>query len=293
MLAGLRQNRGSVALSIVVIGVTLALPIGLHVLQQNVIALTAGLGGDPEVTLFLEPSATRAVADSIAARFADDARVRGVAVIDKDEALAGFDDGTDMRAIVAALDVNPLPYAVVLTVADGVFEGAAGDVFRTELETLPAVDDALFDIVWIRRLEAFSRLVERAALIVALVIGTAVVLITGNTIRVGIEHRQDEIEVMKLVGATDAYVSRPFLYSGALQGLLGAILAVLIVLAALAALGPAADALAAAYQTETRLVGLSPAAFTAALGSGMLMGWAGAFAAVRMYLRRLDFGQAD
>ena len=235
-------------MSVLVIGVTLALPVGLHVLHKNFLALTADLGAVPEVSLFLETSATRAMAEAIADGFRADARVIRVEVIDRDAALAALTSDSALGVAAQALVVNPLPYAVALEVERDAFAGAAGEAFQAELSSLPGVADAVFDIVWIRRLEAISELIARAALVIAGIIAAGVVLITGSTIRNGIHSRRDEIEVLKLCGATDAYVSRPFLYSGAIQGLLGAVVACLVVVLAIALIMPALDQVTAAYE---------------------------------------------
>ena len=287
-LVGIRLNIIGIAMSVLVIGVTLALPVGLHVLHENFLSLTDELGAVPEVSLFLETSATRAMADAIAASFKTDERVVSVEVIDRETALASLTSDSALGIAAQSLEVNPLPYAVALEVRADAFEGAAGDAFQAELASLPGIEDAVFDVVWIRRLEAISGLIARVALVIAGIIGAGVVLITGNTIRSGIHGRRDEIEVLKLCGATDAYVSRPFLYSGTIQGLLGAVVACTVVVVAIALVVPALDRVTAAYGTPLPWSNLSFKAVLATLASGALMGWFGAFFAVNVYLKRLD-----
>lgn len=287
-LIGIRLNIVGIAMSVLVIGVTLALPVGLHVLQANFVSLTEDLGAVPEVSLFLEPSATRAMADAIAANLLAHERVVRTEVIDRDAALAALTADSAFGAAVAALEANPLPYAVALQVKQDAFEGPSGTGFQAELASLPGIEDAVFDVVWIRRLEAISSLIERLALVIAGIIGSGVILITGNTIRSGIHSRRDEIEVLKLCGATDAYVSRPFLYSGAIQGLLGAVVACTVVVVAIALVVPALDRVTAAYGTPLPWSNLSIDAVLATLASGALMGWFGALFAVKVYLKRLD-----
>jgi cell division transport system permease protein len=287
--ANMRVNRGSIVLSVLVIAVTLALPVGLHVLQTNFMLLTAELGAAPEVSLFLESSATRAMAEDIASNLALDDRIGAARVIDKDTALVALTEGSELGGVVDSLGTNPLPYTIALDVGKNTFDGASGEGFREHLANLPGVEDAVFDIVWIRRLEAISSLLTRLAVVIATVVGTGVLLIIGNTIRTGIQNRRDEIEVLKLCGATDAYVSRPFLYSGAAQGALGAALACAIVATAVAVLDPAVATLAVAYGNAMALINRSPVAVLVTLGIGAAMGWFGALVAVRIYLGRLDF----
>lgn len=287
-LIGIRLNRLGITMSVLVIGVTLALPVGLRVLHQNFLALTADLGAVPEVSLFLETSATRAVAESVAERFRADERVINTEVIDRDAALAALTTDSALGLAAQALAVNPLPYAVALEVRRDAFSGAAGESFQAELASLPGIEDAVFDVVWIRRLEAISDLIARVALVIAVIIGAGVVLITGSTIRNGIHARRDEIEVLKLCGATDSYVSRPFLYSGAIQGLLGAVVACIVVMLAIALVLPALDRVTAVYEAPLPWSNLSLATVFATLAIGALMGWFGALFAVKVYLKRLD-----
>lgn len=287
-LIGIRLNRLGIAMSVLVIGVTLALPVGLHVLHQNFLALTADLGAVPEVSLFLEKSATRAVAEAIADRFAGDERVVKATVIDRDAALAALTTDSALGVAAQTLAVNPLPYAVALEVKRDAFSGAAGEAFQAELASLPGIEDAVFDVVWIRRLEAIAELIARAALVIAVIIGTGVILITGSTIRNGIHGRRAEIEVLKLCGATDAYVSRPFLYSGAIQGLLGAVVACIVVMLAIALVMPALERVTATYEAPLPWSNLSAAAVLVTLAIGAVMGWVGALFAVQVYLKRLD-----
>lgn len=287
-LVNIRLNRLAIAMSVLVIGVTLALPVGLHVLQVNFLALTAELGAVPEVSLFLESSATRAVAEDIAARLREDERVARVTLIDRDEAFAALAADPALGVAAQSLAVNPLPYAVALEVKRDAFAGSAGTAFQAELAGLAGIEDAVFDVVWIRRLEAISELIARVALVIAVIIGLGVVLITGNTIRNGIHARRDEIEVLKLCGATDAYVSRPFLYSGAIQGLLGAVVACVVVVLAIALVMPALDRVTAAYAAPLPWSNLSFGAIFTTLLSGAIMGWFGALFAVQVYLKRLD-----
>ena len=275
-------------MSVLVIGVTLALPVGLHVLHKNFLSLTDDLGAVPEVSLFLEASATRAMADAIVANLRVDDRIVQAEVIDRDAALAALTADSALGVAARSLEVNPLPYAVALEIRRDAFEGMAGESFQAELASLPGIEDAVFDVVWIRRLEAISGLLARVALVIAGIIGTGVVLITGNTIRSGIHGRRDEIEVLKLCGATDAYVSRPFLYSGAIQGLLGAVVACTVVVVAIALVVPALDRVTVAYGAPLPWSNLSFGAVLATLASGAIMGWFGALFAVKVYLNRLD-----
>jgi cell division transport system permease protein len=292
-LSNLRSNRGTLILSVLVIGVTLALPLGLHVVQENFVAVVSRLGSRPQATLFLELKATRADAEALADALRPDRRFEAIHVIDKDEALSEFKQFSGLDEVIDTLIENPLPHTLVIDIDPAQFEGEAGRRLEAELEQTAGVAGAQFDITWIRRLRAISDLAARAAVVFATILAVGVVLVTGNTIRVGIHNRRDEIEVAKLCGATDAFVRRPFLYNGAFQGLLGAFIACAIVAGAIALLSAPAEELAGAYDSNLQLLNLTTFSFISVLISGAVLGWLGAWIAVSVYLRRIDVTRSD
>ena len=286
--ANLHSNRSAVILSVLVIGFTLALPLGLHVLQNNFLNVVVGLGSQPQASLFLETGANLDEAEALASALRADVRIDAVRIIDKGAALAEFAQSSNMGEVIATLAENPLPYTVVVSVGAAQFEGENGRRLQRELEQMPHVAHAQFDITWIRRLDAIAQLTARSASMFAAILGIGVVLITGNTIRVGIHGRRDEIEVAKLCGATDAFVRRPFLYSGAVQGLLGAMVALAIVTSAVGFLSGPIERLAALYSSNVQLVNISTFSLVAVLVSGAALGLVGAWIAVAIYLRQID-----
>ena len=287
-LANLRSSRSAVALSVLVIGFTLAFPLGLHVLQQNFLNVVITLGSQPHATLFLEGTTSEAQAESIVNSLRSDPRMDAVRVIDKDTALAEFARTSNLGEVLDTLAENPLPYTIVMAIDASEFEGTKGQRLQNDLNQIPNVAHTQFDVTWIRRLDAVSNLAARAALAFGAILGIGVVLITGNTIRVGIQGRRDEIEVAKLCGATDAYVRRPFLYSGALQGLLGAFVAVALVASAIALLSGPTGTLTALYSSNMQLVNISMFSLISVLCVGAALGLIGAWIAVSAYLRQVD-----
>jgi cell division transport system permease protein len=292
-IGDLRSNVGAVVLSVLVIGVTLALPLGLHVLLENFHGLVARLGSRPQATLFLDPSGSRADAEALARTLRRDHRLGPIRVIDNDQALSDFERSSGLGGVIEALAENPLPQVLSVEIDFSRFDDVEVRGLQRKLEQAPGVAQAEFDITWIRRLQAISDVAVRATLVVTAILAFGVVLITGNTIRVGIDSRRDEIEVIKLCGATDAFVRRPFLYSGALQGLLGAIVACAVVWLAVGALDAPAQRLAAAYGSDLRVLNLSARSLVSVLASGAGLGWAGAWIAVAVYLRRIDVTTSD
>ena len=284
----LHSNRSAALLSVLVIGFTLALPLGLHVLQLNFLNVVSGLGSQPQAALYLEADATLDETEALADALKADVRIDAVRIIDKGAALTEFAEAANMGEVVANLAENTLPYTVVVTVIAAQFEGAAGQRFQRELAQMLHVAHAQFDITWIRRLDAIANLAARTAAVFAVILGIGVVLIIGNTIRVGIHSRREEIEVAKLCGATDAAVRRPFLYSGAVQGLFGAMVALGVIASAVALLSGPTEHLARSYGSDAQLVNISMFSLVAVLAISAALGLIGAWIAVAIYLRQID-----
>lgn len=287
-LANLRNSREAIALSVLVIGITLTFPLGLYVLQKNFANVIALLGSQPQATLFLESAATLADAEALASLLRSNPRLGGVQIIDKKAALQEIGRSSSMAEVIDTLTENPLPFTLVVGVDAVQFEGPAGQRLQMELEQAPKVEAAQFDITWMRKLEAVSDLASRTAVVIAIFLGAGVILITGNTIRGGIHAGRDEIEVAKLCGATDAYIRRPFLYSGAVQGFLGATVALALVISTIASLGAPTETLATLYDSDMQLVNVSALSLISVLGIGASLGWIGSWVAVAVYLKRID-----
>jgi cell division transport system permease protein len=274
------------ALTVLVIAIALALPAGLRVLINNVGALSASWQGAADFSAYLgldvDEGRARALADEIAAR----ADVESVALIDRDAALADFKAHSGFGDALDALDENPLPTTLVVRPASG----AAGDLEATarELRALPEVMLVQLDTEWVARLRAMLELARRVLDAVTALLGLAVVLVIGNTIRLEINNRSTEIEVTKLVGGSDAFIRRPFLYLGLWYGLGGAIIAALLIGATLALLAAPARALAELYRSDFQVAGLTLAQAGWLLGGGAVLGWAGAGLATARHLHAIE-----
>ena len=286
MRAWLRQHRQALAraarrvgvLNTLVIGVALALPAGGYALLESLRALTGRLSLEPQISLFLD--AKRADVDALAARIKRDPRVRGLRFVPREDALREISGVQGVTDLVAALGRNPLPDGFVVSAANDSVEPLA-----TELAKLPGVAHVQADALWARRLASLARLGRAALWLLAGLLGAALVAVTFNTIRLQILTQREEIEVSKLLGATDAFIRRPFYYAGILQGVAGAAVALVIVYGALALLNRELASLAATYGSDFRLGfpgggdGGAVVAFAAALG------WLGAHLSVSRQLR--------
>ena len=287
MSAWLRQHRQAFSqgirklslLNVLVIGIALALPAGGYALLESLRPAGARLALEPRISLFLEPQAKRADAEALGARLRADRRIAAVRFIPREEALKEMSTVQGLSDVVGALGRNPLPDAFVVT--------SNADI-AGELARLPGVAHVQADAVWARRLAAAAALVQLGLTLLAALLGAALVAVTFNTIRLQILTQRDEIEVSKLIGATDGFIRRPFYYLGLLQGLAGGIAALAIVGLALALLNREVRVLAESYGASFRFAFLSlPEALAVVMFAGLL-GFLGAQLSVSRHLRDIE-----
>jgi cell division transport system permease protein len=273
-----------------VIGIAVALPAGLYVLLGNVDQLRQGLDTTARLSLYLEETVDDAAAEALRGRLEGRPGVASATLITRDQALDEYRRMSGFGEAVAALDHNPLPAVVVVTPAPGGDRAEEVDRLAAELGGLPEVELAQYDLEWLQRLQALSAAFQRGVLVLAGVLALAVLLIVGNTIRLAIHNRRDEIEVAKLVGATDAFVRRPFLYLGLWLGLAGALLAWALVGVTIGLLQGPAGRVAALYQSGFSLTGLGMGEGLVLVAGGGLLGLAGAWVAVAQHLGDIQPG---
>lgn len=280
-----RRTPLATLLTAAVIGITLALPGGLFLAVDNVQRLAAGWETGGKISLFLKQDVSDAEAGKLAEKIRRVGGVKSVNVITRAQALAEFKRHSGFGEALNLLDRNPLP--AVLVVEPARLDPEALGRLSAELGRDPRVDIASLDLDWVRRLHAILEFSRRAVYILAGLLGAAVLIIVGNTVRLAVLSRREEIEVTKLVGGTDAFIRRPFLYSGLLTGLIGGAAAFLFVGIALALLaGPAQD-LAALYGTRFQISGLAGLVFGLPL-AGAALGWLGSRLAVGRHLRLIE-----
>jgi cell division transport system permease protein len=273
-------------LTILVIATALALPAGLRVAVNNADAVSQSWAGAADFTVYLEMDATEETARRTARKIEERADVAGVTVIDRDAALAEFRAQSGFGEALDALDANPLPHTLVVRPASGI--AADVEALAKAVGELPETELVQVDTAWVTRLRAILALAGRLVDFATVLLGLAVAIVVGNTIRLEINARSVEIEVTKLVGGTDAFIRRPFLYLGLSYGFGGALVAWLVVEAGLLLLGPPVRAVAALYGSSFSLAGLSPSESAILLGGGALLGWAGAGLAAARHLRAIE-----
>jgi cell division transport system permease protein len=273
-------------LTILVLAIALALPTGLRVLVTNAGALSQSWQGVADFTVYLKIDVSADAAARVAKTIEGRDDVASVTLIDRAKALEEFRAQSGFGEALDALEGNPLPYTLVVRPKTGVATDV--ETVAAVIRAMPEADLVQLDTAWVMRLRAMLALVGRAVDLATVLLAIAVTIVVGNTIRLEINSRSTEIEVVKLVGGTDAFIRRPFLYLGLWYGLLGAVVAVMIVGAALLALESPVGAVASLYGSSFRLTGLPLRETGILLAGGALLGWAGAWLATARHLRAIE-----
>lgn len=275
-------------MTILVIGITLALPSALYVLVENAARVARGWDTGGQISVFLKASATDVQAEKLAERLRRHPAVARAEYLSRAAALAEFKRASGFGDALDVLDRNPLPPVVIVYPARSHANAESLQTLLKDLERRDEVDLAQLDLAWVKRLHAMLAIIERAVLVLAGLLGLAVVLTIGNTIRLAVLNRREEIEVMKLIGATNAYIRRPFLYTGLFQGLVGAGVSWGLVAALLLILDGPIRELAALYGSGFALAGLEVRTGTGLIVFGALLGWIGSRIAVGRHLTAIE-----
>jgi cell division transport system permease protein len=284
-LGKLGAQKSASVFNALVIGVALSLPAGGYALLGNLSGVAGKISVEPRISIFMRVGAPRSDAQALAARLKTDARIAEVRFVPREEALAELRATDELAVLLKELDRNPLPDALVLRAGDP--SPASLERLAAELRALPGVEHVQLDAAWARRLAALGGVVRWGLAGLAALLSFGLVAVTFNTIRLQILTQRDEIEVAKLIGATDAYVRRPFLYLGATQGLAGGALALAAVWVGLAILDSQVRPLAASYGSQFRLAFLGSGDALVILAFSAILGWLGAWLSVSKHLRQM------
>jgi len=272
--------------SIVVIGIALSLPAGLYVIIDNLQASSRQMAAEPQISIFMALDANAAETAQIESRLKQNARVQRYRFVSRERALEELTRSSGIEDIVQSLPQNPLPDAFVLNSRES--SAQALQALRDEVAQWPRVEHAQLDAAWARRLDASLRFARLAVWALAALLATALVAITFNTIRLQVLTQREEVEVIKLIGATDAFIRRPFLYYGAVQGLAGGVVAWLIVAGAVwlanRNLGELSHVYASLIQVKQMTIGETSVLFVLPLMLSLL----GAWASVSTHLAKAD-----
>lgn len=268
-----------------VIGVALSLPAGVYVLLQNVQGLADRAVGAPQVSVFLSLSASREDAARIGKLLKQDAAVEHADFVPRDQALEHLRQTTGLADVIGGLAQNPLPDAYV--VHPHKTDAQTLETLRDEIRKWPKVEHVQLDSAWAHKLDALVDFGRMAVLMLAALLSFALLAVTFNTIRLQILTRHDEIAVAKLIGATDGFIRRPFLYFGLLQGLLGGAVAWGIIAAGVGSLAGRLAGVAQLYASDFTLHALSAGDSAMLLLFSACLGWLGAWLSVAQHLRRI------
>jgi len=268
-------------LSALVMGLALSLPAGGYLLLDNVASLARGVSGTPEISVFLDTAAGKADAAEIEKRLRAEPELASFRFVPRDEALQQLANG-GLGDVLGGLNANPLPDAFVVTLRSE--DPVLFDALAAQMRAWPKVAHVQLDSSWVKRLHALLGLGRSAVLMLAGLLGFALVIVTFNTIRLQIMTQRSEIEVSRLLGATDPFIRRPFYWFGGLQGMLGGLVALGAVHLGVRALSAPVAALADTYGAVFSLAGPQwPEAVVIVLFATFL-GWLGAEISVRRHL---------
>jgi len=275
-------------MTVFVLGISLALPATLHLFVKNAEQVGEQWDSASQITLFLKLSTTDKSAQNLVKRIKLYAEVNDVHYISAKQALKEFKILSGFGQSLEYLDKNPLPATILVTPTERSSQASAANELLAKLKQEREVEQGKLDLEWLTRLEAIARLIEDIVIGVALLLCTSVVLIVGNTIRLAILNQKDAIAVMKLVGATDSFIQRPFLYSGVWYGIFGGLLSWLAVSILAQYLTGAISKLTDLYQSNFQLQGLEFNEALLLIAVAVILGLAGSYISVRKHIRAIE-----
>ncbi len=275
-------------MTIAVMGIALALPTGLHVILKNVQQVTAQWDGAAQISLFMKPSVTDKQADQLANILQKRQDVKSVTRITRSEALEEFRKNSGFGEALEALEDNPFPAVIVVFPTEQSDNLLTVQTMLASFKQRPEVELAQLDMQWLKRLYAIMDFGRRGIWVLAAMLSLSVLLVVGNTIRLAIQNRRDEIEIIKLIGGTDAFIRRPFLYTGFWYGLSGGILSWLLVTLSIWLLSGPVSQLATLYDSNYSLSSLDLLGSIILLGLSIFLGLAGSWIAVSRHLDAIE-----
>jgi cell division transport system permease protein len=281
-LARLARQPVASALNVVVIGIALSLPAGFYLGLNNLQTFSRQLSSDPQVSIFMAIDASAAEVAAVEQRLKSNPEIGRVEFISRDQALARLKRSAGLSDVLANLGRNPLPDAFVVTARSN--DPVALEALHDQARKWPKVEHVQLDAEWARRLDAALNVGRMLVTLLAVLLAVALVAVTFNTIRLQILTRRDEIEVSKLIGATNPFIRRPFLYFGALQGLAGGFAAWAIVALAVLVLNIQLADLSGLYGTLFKLEWPGFDETMSLLGFSAVLGWLGAWLSVSRHL---------
>lgn len=284
-LRRLRSTPVGTFLSALVIGIALALPASGHVALQSFLGLARNVSATPQISLFMRLDASKDEVDQVHDLLKQHSDVGQLEFISRDDAFRRLHAADGLTAVLDALPRNPFPDAFIFTPKG--HDPAMFTRLETEFKTLPKVEHVQLDSEWVARLHAMLSFGEWMVILLAGVLGGALVVVTFNTIRLEIVTHRAEIDISRLLGATDRFIRRPLYWFGALQGGLGGLIAWALVAGIITVLSTPAHTMAGAWGLDFALRGLSLPAGLGLLAFSAWLGWLGTALSVRQYLGKI------
>ena len=278
---------GTSVLVWLLIGIALALPAALYLVRANLSLMAEQWQGRPGISVYFSPGSAPALGVELQAELQAQAEVETVRLTSAERALEEFQEFSGIEDALALLEVNPLPMSLGVVLVDDV-EAAEFDLLATQLAERDGVTDVVIERTWLERVDAMNAVLGRLAAVLTVLFSCGAVLVTATSARLAIETRLDELRVMKLVGATDAYIRRPFLYLGVFYGVGGGLLAAMLISAVLVALETPLATLFGSYGGQLESGGFDLAFFASLLVIGGLLGIGGALLAAHQRLANLE-----
>lgn len=273
-------------LSVAVIGIAFSFPLGIYTILENLQSFSGQFVHSPQMSLFLKIDASEFDIENINSRLESFDGITSFQFISNEIALAQLQHESGMGDIALYLKKNPLPHAFIIhtqhMLPDRLEES------RVALQQWPAVSHVQVDSDWIKKMHAFIKLGRIAVIMLSSLLGVALVIVIFNTIRLQILTKQEEIEVSKLIGATDRFIRRPFLYFGALQGIMGALIAWIIITFGIQMINDNLTELSQLYEIGLRLIPMSLFQISLLGAISAFLGWLGARLSVAQHLSRIE-----
>jgi cell division transport system permease protein len=272
---------------VLVIAVTLALPAAINVIVKNVQSVSSSWNNALDFSVYLRQDLSVSEAEGLSRLIGQRADIESVKLITSDQALAEFKQQSGFGDALDQLGDNPLPHALVVRPSPG-NTGASLILLQEEISNLPETELVQVDTEWVQRFHAILDIVRQAIAIGSALLGIAIVVIIGNTIRLDIENRREEIEVTKLIGASNAFVRRPFLWTGFWYGLLGGTFALMLVQYGLYLLKEPVSRLAGLYQGNISVASLGVTESSAIIGVAVFLGLFASWVTAARHMRRIE-----
>ncbi len=287
LLSILKQPTNS-WLTIMVLAIALALPGIFYIMTNNAKALSSNWETTMAISLYLQETTSQQQAQDLVGQLLAQDKFQSVSLTSKEQALEEFKKYSGIGDSLEMLTENPLPMVINVVPDEAKVALSELQSLVESLEKNPIVDSSSLDAEWINRYQEILKISEKIGSFISLLLAIGVLLIVGNTIRLAILNRREEIQVIKLVGATDAFIRRPFLYTGLWYGLMAGVIAALMISILSNLVASSTGRLAELYQSQYQLLGLSLSQTFALIGIGALLGLFGSWISVRKHLKEIQ-----